>query len=1469
MILLGLMLDVPAIQAAPPHYSDTFPLSKVRPGMTGYGLTTFKGTAISRFNVTILGVLRKMNQGHDLILVKLSGGPLTERHANLVQGMSGSPIYLRGKVVGAFSAGEPFVREPIGYVTPIDDMLEAWDPNIPQQPNFYQPADLRLSIPQRASRQTGSLVPPASAPFRRLPVDHAITLPHPIRVGERRIARLILAVHADDPRRSSDDTVILHPATQYLSMSGINERTRVWLQQELDRHGYPLTVTAAPSVGGIVSDFKGAPIRPGSAIGAWLSTGDILTGGTGTATYRKGNRILAFGHPLFSLGSLDGAFSSAYILDIVPSYQTSHHTAIPGPMIGALRQDRDFAISAELGTEPTLVPLTVHVFDHTLGQQKTFHVNLFRNPDITPLLMRAAARELITRVHDMPGDVMADVTTVVDAGEVGRISRTNRVFDAADVAAAATADLGTITDIVSGNPFYPLPIHHAEITIDIRNGHNTASVERIFLKQGRIAPGDTLQIGVEIKPYRRESILRSLALKVPSDTPSGRYTLVVRGGTPTVTHLGPFVISAAPQDTHTAPVNVRQMVNRLNERDHNTDLVAQILLNSATPALQGEKLSQMPPNLAALMRSDRDSGVRLERDEVHSVQSTDFVISGVQQLLLNVQRKETQEPAGRSGTDGSAGSLRTSSGLTLPGLRSSVDPADTSIDTSAETSLASPLIEKQGNRGEPATEMPVASFPMSPLMQTWLEAATGESLLRAGAPPQASTKNRSKDPNLLPANKKSSVPVPDAPQRSAGHSATGPLSSSSLPDKPINRPLTTWRQEARLDFAAGKFTGTSVTANGELRLAPRLHRLFSTGETYIWSLVSDAKGNLYAGTGSDGKIFKVDPQGHSRLFATLPTLSVQSLLLDKEGTLWAGSGVQGQLYRLRQDGSYTLVCTLPGKYIVALAQDSKGALYIGAGSGGTVYRLAAGSETAHPVIPEAYLRTTADHIMAMSIDAGDNLYVGTGNNGILYKVTPDGKSRVLYDARENAITALASASDGSVYAGTGPKGLLYRIAPDGTAAVIYDRVAGFYTALQAAPDGSLYAASVTGIYHVLSVPGADLQPVVQPLDNPEETDFLSLAVLPGSGVAAGTGNVGDLYTSQPTIANDSAKAGAGIYESPVHDAKLSSRWGEVRLDADLPAGAILNVETRTGNVGEPDATWSQWARTLKRRTGEAAIASSPGRFIQYRLLLDGSAAVRAVSLSYMPRNQAPHVSFQAPLGGERWSKSQTIRWNADDPDNDTLTYDLFYSTNGTDWAPLSGQGKTTSAAGDSVTRSLDEIKRKLDNAPEVPDGVKKLLLDSAAKRMLPANDSVGSLRQTSKTWDTATLPDGTYRLKVVASDRVSDPVDPLTAQALSDPFVICNTLPTLTLGTPLIGKDGLVTLQGVATQPLIEVTAVQYHVDGGDWIAAAAKDGLFDTSQEEFLLSTLPLKSGRHTLEVVAYNAAGGKTAQTITVTVP
>lgn len=1581
--------------AAAPVYTDIMPLRQIKPGMTGYGLTTFHGTTISRFEVRVIGVLRKVNNGHDLILIRMHGGPITERGANLIQGMSGSPIYINGKCIGAFSQGETWPKEPIGMVTPIEDMLEAWDPDIPQTPPYFQPAKGKVAN-----------------------TESRISLPSPIMVGNRRITALVLNAHPNSLTLASANTAVLRRATTYAVVGGVTEKERAWFQKELDKRGYAFTLGQTPVMGAGKTNLPATPLKPGSCFGTFLLSGDVEFGAFGTVTYRKGSRILGFGHPFFGFGALNASATSASVVDVFSGVQVSHLIAEAGPVVGTITQDRNFSVSVEMGRKPIQIPFDITVRDETTHRSQTFHSQLFQHPDLTSALLSLIGKAAISRVHNTPGDVMARVTTTVEAAEVGKITRTNLLFDADDISVPAVQDLNEINGVVSGNPFYPLPIKRASMTVDLFGGHNTATVERIFLKQGRYEPGDTLEIGVVLKPYRRESIIKPLSLKIPSDTPNGRYVLAVRGGTAPTLRLGGLSLGGDPQPP---PANVGQMIARLNNREKSTDMVVRLMLNTGAPALEGEKLSQLPPNLAVLMRSDRNSGVRIERDELRSVTHSDYILSGSQSLYVTVQRKNTQEPSLPASFTGGSGSPTSGGTISLPtgagasvgvgGLqdedeKENLDHEQNVIggDRTAGNRMSG---DRMGGKPVPMTFAPATERWLQLLQRSQSQQEQSQNDLNGlnglndkqgkkskkskkepdiAATPIAANSVTGEDPALAPPASDSGpgeIPAPIAPPIIGG----GNPVSDTEPIKIVGRQLQTWRQSGSSGFASGKFLGTSVAASGELRIVPRLHRLVSTNETYLWAVVSDPQGNLYAGTGTTGKVLKIDPTGKVTTFAQLPVVSVQSLLRAHDGTLWAGSSVQGKLFHIRQDGTVTPIATLPERYLVALCEDSKGNIYAGAGGGGKVYKVPAGYQPKDADRTDAlppFVTTGGDYVTALAVDPQDNLYVGTGNEGILYRITPEGKSAVLYDAKENSITALALDRSGNVYAGTGPRGLLYRIAPDGTATVVYDRASSFYTGIRLVNDGTLFATTVNAAYHIYpsqinssqtassqsdpshtgrsvplagkpmperSLPPSSVPALVQPLDNPRDVDFLTLALLPDNSIAIGTGNIGEIYTSRPNSKENSdnnqggvgngptVSASQGVFESVIHDCKLISRWGTIRTVALLPDGTRLRVETRTGNVAEPDVTWSRWETPLDLGKGDARILSPAARFIQYRLILTASPsgegvatgspgtptpALREVALSYLPRNQAPRVAFLTPQGGERWAKTQNIRWAGNDPDNDTLTYELFYSTDGATWQPLSvnsskpggatAPGNSNTPSGPPATRSpqpatqagantLEETARLLAAQGNVPDAIKNQILESVRQRQqqnraksaggdaivtevesgtdttpsaklaggATSNASGGfGQRNSSRAFDTSSLPDGTYWLKVVASDIASNPTDPQVTQVISEPFMIVNTLPVLSLvGSPVVTAEGHVIVTGVATQKLISITAVQYRVDGGEWLSATPKDGLFDSTQERFSLTTVPLSAGKHTLEIVAFNAANNRATQKVELTVP
>jgi sugar lactone lactonase YvrE len=686
-----------------------------------------------------------------------------------------------------------------------------------------------------------------------------------------------------------------------------------------------------------------------------------------------------------------------------------------------------------------------------------------------------------------------------------------------------------------------------------------------------------------------------------------------------------------------------------------------------------------------------------------------------------------------------------------------------------------------------------------------------------------------------------------------------------------------------------------VTTKGNLALTRSLRRVESTTEGFLWSLAADGQGGLYAGTGTQGRVLHLDSAGKSRVLADLPEINVHAVLAAPDGTVWAATAPNGRVYKITPDGKYTVAYEAPEKYALALARDSKGAIYVGTGGGtGRIYRIGTDGKAAK------FYETSVQHVLALTVDRNDNLYAGTSTEGLIYKVTPEGKGSVVYDSPQASITAVGVNDTGDLFAATAPQGVVYRITPAGAVTTLVERAPAALTTLAVGPRNTVYAGGGNTVY-AISPDGT-----VSSLENRTDVDILALAVNRSGTLFVGTGNVAEVYAADPA-----GTRGSGAYESAVHDAKQTANWGSIRWNAVVPRGSNLRIETRSGNVAEPDTTWSEW-QPVQAGAGSSRVASPPARFLQYRILLDSdeygeSPSLRDIAVTYLPQNQAPRVTFQAPAGGEQWAGRQSLKWNATDPDKDTLSYTVFYSADfGKTWNPLPSGGTVksapaggtaapgvpmggvpdpTAAPGSVESRlplgtgapSLEQVKAELDRHPDMPAALRQAILDRAGRAAQPGQQSPqpGSVaaaptRAATLNLDTKTLPDGVYILKVVASDAPSNPQDAQTAEAVSEAFTVANAPPVLVLYKTALKTESnrSVVLEGAALQPLIAVSAVQYRVDNGEWVSAVPGDGIFDSSLENFRIATEPLSPGSHTIEVKAFSAASLVASEKITVEV-
>ncbi len=680
-----------------------------------------------------------------------------------------------------------------------------------------------------------------------------------------------------------------------------------------------------------------------------------------------------------------------------------------------------------------------------------------------------------------------------------------------------------------------------------------------------------------------------------------------------------------------------------------------------------------------------------------------------------------------------------------------------------------------------------------------------------------------------------------------------------------------WTHDGPAGFEKAQLKGTLLTSEGQVRLSRRLDPLANLDATHVWDLVEDQAGNLYAATGEEGKVYKITPDGKVSVLFTADDAQVLSLAIASDGTLLAGTGPGGQVVKIDPTtGKNRALFQQPNTYVWSLAVDGKdGSVYAATGPRGRVYKIAADGTSS------VFYQTRQDHVLCLARSGDGNLYAGTDGHGLVYRIDPHGKGFVLFQAPQSEVRRLI-VTDDAVYACTsapgkkrtgsaalsGSSGGLAQAAS--TAGEPATKVGGATPRAtkpdektadskssktdnkepakgESAPapstpgsgDNSVYRlgkdGSVREVFRekalLLSLArqggrflvGAGMGAQLFAFDeaSKERTEVVRLdhgqvlSLLPrrDGSLVVGTGDPGQLYVLREEV------AGRGTLLSDVLDAKLLSRWGAMTWRAEMPKGSSVKVEVRSGNLSEPDSTWSDWIEVIG--DGNGKITAPSARFLQYRATLVAAADGRTspsfgtVNVRYQPMNLAPEVTkLDTPdLNAVNLDnpKKVKLKWTATDPNEDELTFTVLVRKQG--WS------------------AWVEVEEEL--------------------------------TKTELEWDTTTTPAGIYQVKIVASDRKDNSESAaLTAEKVSPTFVVCNVPPTVTLTVAGLAGDR-VGLEATATSPLARIVEASFAINGKNWTPIFPADGLFDGPKETFTFKTASLKPGTYVAMVKTKDAAG------------
>jgi len=682
-----------------------------------------------------------------------------------------------------------------------------------------------------------------------------------------------------------------------------------------------------------------------------------------------------------------------------------------------------------------------------------------------------------------------------------------------------------------------------------------------------------------------------------------------------------------------------------------------------------------------------------------------------------------------------------------------------------------------------------------------------------------------------------------------------------------------WSINSRTAVLKGDSKGVSISDTGSITLAPKLNEIYKTEQPFVWSSAVDSEGNVYLGTGGNGRIFKVDSNGRGKLFYDTSELNVSALAIAKNGIVYAGTSPDGKVYRISKNGKASVYFEPKEKYIWSLAVLNDGSLAIGTGEHGKIYKVKSANAKPENSI---FFDTSETHIISMTTDANGNLYAGTDSNGLVIRFSPDGKPFALLDSSLREIHEISVGKDGSVYvlalgesASTkkpeigaakknisntvsvgskkpgaisipkptksrydlsSAKSVVYRILPSGGDDVIWNsnKIAAF--SIQADPKGGGVLIGTSDKGRIYSVSNSARETLL--LQSTEEQ--ISTMLVHGNRILATTSSSGKLFGFGNPATNQ------GTYESPVLDAKAVALWGRIWWQAK----GNVQIQTRSGNTEKPNETWSKWSPSYANQRG-GQISSPKTKYIQWRAILENSgivARLNEVNLSFLARNISPEI-----LSIKVLATNVGFKANPKPPINPNIkTLGLDPKNFGIIIPPIIPRKVYQQGAKSLSWKAEDRNGDKLRYAVyyrTVAESNFHLLRKGISENFV--------------TIDGLVLADGRYIFKIVADDSESNPTSQvLSGWRVSEPFDIDNTALTVrAIGAPQISQN---TIRAVfeAVEASGYIKRAEYSLDGRAWKPIYSDDGISDGPKERFTVKLTLEESGEHSIILRVFDSS-------------
>lgn len=539
---------------------DIMPLSEIKEGMTGVGRTVFKGSQIEEFQVEILGVLKNYLPQQNLILGMLKGGNLEE--TGVIAGMSGSPVYINGKMIGAVAYSWPFAKTPIAGITPIESMLKA---------------------------QTMPTEQPPQAP--------------PLEVASYYNFENLITNHFQDAQKVQTSlpqfgNVQLTPIAAPLTVSGFEPKILESFTPLFSALGMQPVQGAAA---GSTTEKLPANLDPGSPISVQLIQGDFDIGAIGTVTYRNQDKVLAFGHPFYNLGPINFPMATAQIYAVVPSLYSSFKVGSAGSVVGSVKQDLHSAIMGVMGSPSPMIPVTVKLNDGD-EKERTFHFEVANHKLLTPILLDFAFQNSILVTQLGYSESTLKVNGII--GVKGRSPVVvGNIFSGAGSFQSASQYVASVLYALMTNEFQNVDIQDVNIEVETSMKRNESELLEVWLDRNEVRPGETVKLRAMYRPLQGAKKFEEFDIKIPDDVQLNQQIYFMVGGGQELSRQEYAIYGKAYQ-----PDNMDQLIGLLNGLRANDRIYVKAFTNEPSLVMKGQFLSSLPSSAFSILSSSQTIG---------------------------------------------------------------------------------------------------------------------------------------------------------------------------------------------------------------------------------------------------------------------------------------------------------------------------------------------------------------------------------------------------------------------------------------------------------------------------------------------------------------------------------------------------------------------------------------------------------------------------------------------------------------------------------------------------------------------------------------------------------------------------------------------------------------------------------------------------------------------------------------------